>query len=211
MDVIEKHPFFGWQIFCNLNTLSKCISNTLTTFVNDIKHSIKECFAGTDVASSLSSKKPIKESKESKTAPRGPGKTPTLTTSQNFRSKLWAALEWLFDEEIFGYCNQVMLVAVGYIFLPSFNGTQIQFQIISLQKCFANIQTNELIEHQETDIKKSFWKNLEDLLRSSFSDCPTHIGQCLQQDLPKLLAFARGLEVKFGTQFLFRFRCDVML
>ncbi|XP_037030879.1 conserved oligomeric Golgi complex subunit 5 [Bradysia coprophila] len=169
------------QIFCNLNTLSKCISNTLTTFVNDIKHSIKECFAGTDVASSLGSKKPVKDVKDSKVAPRGPGKTPTLTTSQNFRSKLWAALEWLFDEEIFGYCNQ----------------------IISLQKCFANIQTNELIVHHETDIKKSFWKNLEDLLKSSFSDCPTHIGQCLQQDLPKLLAFARGLEVKFGTQFLF--------
>lgn len=95
------------QIFCNLNTLSKCISNTMTTFVNDIKHSIKECFAGTDVASSLSSKKPTKEFKEPKSALRGPGKTPTLTTSQNFRSKLWAALEWLFDEEIFGYCNQV--------------------------------------------------------------------------------------------------------
>lgn len=61
-----------------------------------------------------------------------------------------------------------------------------------------------MIDNQETDIKKSFWKNLEDLLKSSFSDCATHIGQCLQQDLPKLLAFARGLEVKFGTQFLFR-------
>lgn len=81
----------------------------------------------------------------------------------------------------------------------------IRLQIISLQKCFANIQTNELIVHHETDIKKSFWKSLEDLLKSSFSDCPTHIGQCLQQDLPKLLAFARGLEVKFGTQFLFRY------
>ncbi len=77
----------------------------MTTFVNDIKHSIKECFAGTDVAASLSSKKPVKDLKDGR--PRGPGKTPTLTTSQNFRSKLWAALEWLFDEEIFGYCNQV--------------------------------------------------------------------------------------------------------
>lgn len=137
-------------------------------------------------------------------APRGPGKTPTLTTSQNFRSKLWAALEWLFDEEIFGYCNQVLELTGSYYRHSANRIYQNSLQIISLQKCFANIQTNELIEHQETDIKKSFWKNLEDLLRSSFTDCPTHIGQCLQQDLPKLLAFARGLEVKFGTQFLFR-------
>lgn len=169
--------------------------------MNDIKHSIKECFAGTDVASSLGSKKPIKDAKDSKVAPRGPGKTPTLTTSQNFRSKLWAALEWLFDEEIFGYCNQV----IDEVADRGTNEYINRLQIISLQKCFANIQTNELIVHHETDIKKSFWKNLEDLLKSSFSDCPTHIGQCLQQDLPKLLAFARGLEVKFGTQFLFRY------
>lgn len=106
---LYSFPLPALQIFCNLNTLSKCVSNTLTTFVNDIKHSIKECFAGTDVASSLGSRKPAKESKDGRVgAPRGPGKTPTLTTSQNFRSKLWTALEWLFDEEIFGYCNQVL-------------------------------------------------------------------------------------------------------
>lgn len=115
---MRDETFPHWQIFCNLNTLSKCISNTLTTFVNDIKHSIKECFAGTDVAASLGSKKPVKESKDSKTTLRGPGKTPTLTTSQNFRSKLWAALEWLFDEEIFGYCNQVMQWECFVIYYP---------------------------------------------------------------------------------------------
>lgn len=54
------------------------------------------------------------------------------------------------------------------------------------------------------DVEKKFWSNLEDLLKQSFADCPVHISQCLQQDLPKLLAAARGLQAKFGVKFVFR-------
>lgn len=78
----------------------------MDTFIADIKQSIKECFSGTSV-SALSSKKPTQ--RETKAAVRGPGKTPTLTTSQHFRTKFWSAIEWLFDEEIYGYCSQVFL------------------------------------------------------------------------------------------------------
>lgn len=45
--------------------------------------------------------------------------------------------------------------------------------------------------------------NLEKLLQTSFGDCAPHIGQALQQDLPKLLACARGLQSKFGIKFVF--------
>lgn len=48
-----------------------------------------------------------------------------------------------------------------------------------------------------------FWKSLEELLESSFRECAPHISQCLQQDLPKLLAAARNLEMKFGNKFHF--------
>lgn len=75
----------------------------MDTFIADIKQSIKECFSGTSVTA-LSSKKPVRGEPK---AVRGPGKTPTLTTSQHFRSKFWSAIEWLFDEEIYGYCSQV--------------------------------------------------------------------------------------------------------
>lgn len=53
------------------------------------------------------------------------------------------------------------------------------------------------------DIEIRFWNDLEKLLKSSFSECAPHIKQCLQQDLPKLLAAARGLQAKFGTKFVF--------
>lgn len=45
--------------------------------------------------------------------------------------------------------------------------------------------------------------NLQSLLKVSFTDCGAHIAQSLQQDLPKLLASARGLQAKFGTKFIF--------
>lgn len=54
-----------------------------------------------------------------------------------------------------------------------------------------------------TDIERRYWTKLEDLLRSSFGECAIHVRQCLQQDLPKLLAAARGLQAKFGTTFVF--------
>lgn len=53
------------------------------------------------------------------------------------------------------------------------------------------------------DIERRYWTKLEDMLRSSFGECAIHVRQCLQQDLPKLLAAARGLQAKFGTTFVF--------
>lgn len=174
------------QIFANLQTLTKCVDTLLDTFISDIEHSIKECFAGTDV-SNLSSRKP-RESQEKTPKSRGPGKTPTLTTSQHFRSKLWTAMEWLFDDEIFNYWNQV-------VFLESCL-EQIKLPVTT------NVST--MIAYQSAAVKDRFWKSLEDLLGASFTNCAPHVNQCLKQDLPKLLKIAHGLQSKFGQQFVFR-------
>lgn len=173
------------QIFANLQTLTKCIDTLLDTFISDIEHSIKECFAGTDVAN-LSSKKP-QEPVEKAMKSRGPGKTPTLTTSQHFRTKLWTAMEWLFDEEIYNYWNQV-------IFLEN---------CLEDVKQPATVNVSTLLSYQNDAVKERFWKSLEELLKNSFTNCAPHVNQCLKQDLPKLLKIAHGLQSKFGQKFLF--------
>lgn len=155
-------------------------------FISDIQHSIKECFAGTEV-SKLSSKK-TKSEKQSESRgnkPRGPGKAPQLTTSQHFRTKLWQGIDWLFDEEIYNYWTQ----------------------IIFLEKCLEKIHqapaSSELF--QSSAIKQRFWNNLEDLLKKSFMECTTHVNQCLKQDLPKLLNAARTFQSKISNKFTFRY------
>lgn len=97
------------QIFANLQTLSTCLHNILTTFIDEIRQSLRECFAGTQTAQqSAASTASGRGSKTDRREPkRGPGKTPALTTSQNFRSKLWTAINWLFEEEIHSQCVQV--------------------------------------------------------------------------------------------------------
>lgn len=114
---------------------------------------------------------------------RAPGKTPTLTTSQHFRSKLWQALEWLFEEEIFNYWTQV----------------------IFLENCLDSVNQSPSSSEsfQTNDIKYRFWTGLENLLCNSFANCAAHINQCLKQDLPKLLAAARSLQSKFGQKYVF--------
>lgn len=87
--------------------MEKRIDELLKTCNRDIQQSIKECFNCTDITS-LQQKK--SESAKPKGQMKGPGKTPTLTTSQNFRTKLFTALKWLFDDEINGYCVQVIVI-----------------------------------------------------------------------------------------------------
>ena len=161
------------QIFNNLQTLGKCLDHTIETFIGDVKHSIRDCFAGNYVFSIRSTGQLTKSSSKSK----GPGKAPNLTTSQHFRSKLWAGLEALFDDEIFSYCQQISV----------------------LQKCLSSVS----IKDEHKNIHQKFWKKLEKLLKSSFESCQSHVMQCLQQDLPKLLSSAKNLEMKLDNQFQF--------
>lgn len=183
--VFTSLTHFVFQIFANLQTLPKCVDQTLESFVGDILHSIKECFAGTEV-SKLSSRtgKSEKGSDSRSNRPRNPGKTPTLTTSQHFRTKLWQGIDWLFDEEIYNYWTQV-------VFLEK-----------SLEKVHQAPASSE--HFQSSAIKQRFWNSLEESLRGSFANCTTHVSQCLKQDLPKLLNAARTFQSKISNKFTFR-------
>lgn len=66
-----------------------------------------------------------------------------------------------------------------------------------------NIQNSTWSCLENNNIESRFQINLEMILKQSFTDCAPHIAQALQQDLPKLLASARGLQAKFGTKFVF--------
>lgn len=154
-------------------------------FLNDVKQSIKECFSGGDISTSTQSKsKENSRNSTSSSTNRGPGKLPTLTTSQNFRNRLWTSVDWLFNEEIYGLCEQILI----------------------LQKSIENIrQSNTDVSQQsiEINVKTKFWSDLENLLEQSFRDCQPHIEQCLQQSLPKLLASANNLQSKLSEKLTF--------
>lgn len=179
------------QIVGHLQTLDASVVGLLAAFEADIRQAIQECFAGTAVAaasdgsSRLSGASAAAAATSTAEVPapvkRGPGKTPTLVTSQHFRSKLWSSITWLFDDEIHGYCAQVVL----------------------LQHCLQQVSGGSSGVADTGDVEQRFWLALEQLLTRSFDECAIHVRQCLQQDLPKLLAAARSLQARFGTKFAF--------
>uniref|UniRef100_A0A182QRN4 Conserved oligomeric Golgi complex subunit 5 n=1 Tax=Anopheles farauti TaxID=69004 RepID=A0A182QRN4_9DIPT len=170
------------RIFHNLKILPKCLNNVLETFSNYLKDAIKESFAGTDVAKlrKTGASSPAKERAHESRQLKAPGKAPTLTNSSNFRTKLWQALEWLFLDEMYGHCTQVLF----------------------LQKCLLELPLgDDFALAKQFDCK--FWNNLEKQLISSFKSAQSHVTQSLQQGLPKLLSLARGLETKVDQHFTF--------
>uniref|UniRef100_A0AAG5DIM5 Conserved oligomeric Golgi complex subunit 5 n=1 Tax=Anopheles atroparvus TaxID=41427 RepID=A0AAG5DIM5_ANOAO len=169
------------RIFHNLKILPKCLNNVLETFSNYLKDAIKESFAGTDVAKlrKTGASSPAKERHESRQM-KGPGKAPALTNSSNFRTKLWLALEWLFLDEMYGHCAQLLF----------------------LQKCLLKLPLGDDYTLAK-EFDRQFWDNLENLLIKSFKAAQSHVTQTLQQGLPKLLSLARGLETKVDHQFTF--------
>uniref|UniRef100_A0A6B2EG50 Conserved oligomeric Golgi complex subunit 5 n=1 Tax=Phlebotomus kandelakii TaxID=1109342 RepID=A0A6B2EG50_9DIPT len=164
------------QIFSNLQILRKYIDDLLETFIGDIRQSIKECFTAPETK--LPGARDAEPRSQAKVAMRAPGKAPALTTSLHFRAKLWNALEWLFAEEIFSFSGQIRF----------------------LQKCVRNSGLMDA----DMEIEGQWWRGLEELLKTSFSSCPPHIGQCLQQGLPKLVAETKSLFTKLQMDSPFR-------
>ncbi|GAB0090981.1 Conserved oligomeric Golgi complex subunit 5 [Sergentomyia squamirostris] len=156
------------QIFSNLQILRKYITDLLDTFVGDIKQSIKECFTAPETK--IAGSRETEAKNPAKSAMRAPGKAPALTTSLHFRAKLWNALEWLFSEEIYSFSAQIRF----------------------LHKCVRNSGLMDA----DMEIEEQWWRGLQDLLKKSFSSCPPHIAQCLQQGLPKLVAETKSLFTK---------------
>ncbi|XP_016945983.3 conserved oligomeric Golgi complex subunit 5 [Drosophila suzukii] len=167
------------KIFMNFNTLEKSLENLLATFIADMEQSLKECFAGTDI--SVLNKSPTHNA--SKPAPsRGPGKTPQLTTTQNFRAKFWKSLHWLLYDELFETCTQIKLLKTALEQINQFGYTS---------------------EASDQCIPQRFWKQVQQLLRKSFDECSQHVTQTLQEGLSKLLTSARGLEQRLNGEFQF--------
>lgn len=175
----ENQVVNALKIFMNFNTLEKSLDNLLATFIADMEQSLKECFAGNDI--SVLNKSPTHN--VSKPAPsRGPGKTPQLTTTQNFRAKFWKSLHWLLYDELFETCTQIKLLKTALEQINQFGYTS---------------------ESSDQCIPQRFWQQVQQLLRKSFDECPQHVTQTLQEGLSKLLTSARGLEQRLHGEFQF--------
>ncbi|KAH8385527.1 hypothetical protein KR200_003080 [Drosophila serrata] len=167
------------KIFMNFNTLEKSLDNLLATFIADMEQSLKECFAGNDI--SVLNKSPT-HNVSKPTASRGPGKTPQLTTTQNFRAKFWKSLHWLLYDELYETCTQIKLLKTALEQINQFGYTS---------------------ESSDQCIPQRFWQQVQQLLRKSFDECPQHVTQTLQEGLSKLLTSARGLEQRLNGEFQF--------
>ncbi|XP_023299329.2 conserved oligomeric Golgi complex subunit 5 [Lucilia cuprina] len=174
------------KIFINFNTLDNSLDNLVKTFISDLEQSLKECFAGNDISilNKNEANKTITSSPKSAAAAglRGPGKTPQLTTTQNFRAKFWKSLHWLLYDELYECCTQIQLLKQALEDVQQF-GTS--------------------AASAEQTISQRFWQAVQELLRKSFKECPAHITQTLQEGLSKLLSSVRGLEQKVNNAFLF--------
>uniref|UniRef100_A0A1A9WM40 Conserved oligomeric Golgi complex subunit 5 helical domain-containing protein n=1 Tax=Glossina brevipalpis TaxID=37001 RepID=A0A1A9WM40_9MUSC len=172
------------KVFANFNTLEKSLDNLLTTFITDLEQSLKECFAGNDmsVLGKSEAAKTLSVSKNDGPNLRGPGKTPQLTTSQNFRAKFWKSMHWLIYDELYECCVQMQL----------------------LKKALEQVQRfGAAANNSEQFVQTGFWQAVQKLLKKSFSECPAHITQILQEGLSKLLSSVRGFESRCDGKFLF--------
>ncbi|XP_017839510.1 conserved oligomeric Golgi complex subunit 5 [Drosophila busckii] len=170
------------KIFMNFNTLEKSLDNLLATFIADMEQALKECFAGTDISvlNKTQTSPSITSSKAGSS--RGPGKTPQLTTTQNFRAKFWKSLHWLLYDELYESCTQIKLLKQALEQINQFGYTS---------------------ESSEQCIPQRFWQQVQQLLRKSFDECTQHVNQALQEGLSKLLTSARGLEQRLQHEFQF--------
>lgn len=163
-----------------MQCLPKYIEDLLDIYISDIKHTIKECFAGIDTKKMAERKARAANNFEQQQATQkpkpSPGKPLGTTASQQFTRKFWTGLENLFDDEIFNCWKQIHF----------------------LTKCLKKVvyQPNASNRHECVDIEKQFHDRLNDVLRTAFTDCPAHIRQCLIQDLPKLLRLTKQLNSK---------------
>lgn len=158
-------------ILSNLGILEKFLNDRLETFVLDVKQAIKECFTAPETKiGHLSDTQRLLSSQKLGTKSKGPGKAPTLTTNMNFRNKFWLALEWLFNDEIFDYAQQIE-------FLCEFIA----------DSTFPN-----------ANLKANWWEKLGALLSECFGKAPPHILQCLQEGLPQLTSITKNMVQKLN-------------
>lgn len=162
------------HILSNLGILETFFNDRLETFVLDVKQAIKECFTAPETkVPGAGGMAQVDVGSSNRT--KGPGKAPNLTTNLNFRNKLWLAFEWLFNEEIHDYSQQIRF----------------------LHKCLVNSS----FVSTDFDLERRWWNKLEVVLSDALGkSAPPHIGQCLQQGLPKLTAITKNMVQKLGLE-----------
>ncbi|CAO1437696.1 unnamed protein product [Diamesa hyperborea] len=166
------------EIYRNLEMLETFLKNQTETYINDISQSIKQCFAGADLATLQKTSIKVTETTTLKTQSKGPGKVQTLTTSLNFRTKLLVGIEWLFTDELFSYCEQAL----------------------AIQRCLKKVTSGFIGDSPAREFLNNFSKSLSELLKNSFQDSQPHVLQNLQQNLPKLLASFNTLREKLSKE-----------
>lgn len=168
------------EIYRNLDMLETFLNNQIESYINDIKQAIKQCFNGADL--STLQKTSIKGSPTTLKGSNAklPGKVPTLTTSMNFRNKLLIALDWLFTDELYSYCEQAL----------------------AIHRCLKKITSGYITDNPAKDFLPKFSKALCTLLKASFEESPVHVLQNLQQSLPKLLSSFNSLQAKLNTEIM---------
>lgn len=159
-----------------MQTLPKYIDDLLNLFISDIKHAIKECFAGIETKKLTERGVKTGSGTEQGKSKPSPGKPLGTTASHHFIRKFWTALENLFDEEIFNCWKQINF----------------------LTKCLKKViyQPNMSSCFESVDVEKQFHDRVNEILQTSFTECPAHIKQCLMHDLPKLFRLTKQLNSK---------------
>lgn len=163
------------HILYNLGILESFFNDRLETFVLDVRQAIKECFTAPETKiGDHGAERRVAATQPQR--PKGPGKAPNLTTNLNFRNKLWLALEWLFNEEIFDYAQQIEFLDSTFVTASNFN------------------------------LRANWWEKLGTLLKESFSKAPAHILQCLQEGLPQLTSITKNMVQKLSLEHATVFR-----
>jgi hypothetical protein len=159
------------EIYRNLDMLGNFLGNQIESYVTDIKQSIKQCFNGVDLST-------LQKTSIKGTPSKGrlPGRAPNLSSTMNFKTKLLAGLEWLFTDELFTYCEQV----------------------ITIDKCLKRLTSGIIGDNPSRDFLGKFSKTIGELLKTSFEESQVHVLQNLQQSLPKLLTYFNALNAKIS-------------
>lgn len=163
------------QVFHNLGSLESTVSLVLETAEQNIKKSIKEAL---DISTLSQTTSDVIKSRG------GPGRAamPSPGNTANFRSRLWAALELLFDTSIYTECRQVeLLQRILVCKLRADSGMLSQHN----STCYM-----DLLPPEKQQLAANLWQAVTSLLAQELAQAAQgsmFIKQALEGEYPKFL------------------------
>lgn len=166
-------------VFSNLGTLTAELTRTLEKSLSSLSKAISEALDIQTLTQAPSSN----ESSKSRGAP-GRVVMPSLGNLSSFRSKLWSALENLFEVSIYTQCNQIEIL-----------------------QTVLHVQCNELgskiqLSSEHHNMTDTFWSRLLKLLAQELilsAQSSTYMKQALEGEFPKLLRLYVDLSKRLLT------------